>query len=49
MQEVTPDLINSDLIFGMMGNTRAQPNTRPSIDWTSSRLPLSQKKQNINK
>ena len=45
MQEVALGLINSDLISGIMGNTRGRPDTRPSIDVAVVRLPLKRAKK----
>ena len=38
-QEVTLNVVKSDLIGNLKGNTRGRPDTRPPIDVTDMRLP----------
>ena len=44
-QEVALGLISSDLISGMIGNTRGRSDARPSIDVTGVRLPVKRAKK----
>ena len=44
-QEVALNIIKSDLINDLRGNTQGRPDTRPAIDINDTRLPSKRKKQ----